>query len=225
MNKFLLLTCLLLAFESQSCTIPFADKKGIEMFLESEFRSAYWPLSQYYESQINGTYCGVASAVMVLNALNIPRPFAWPNDNVKLFTQANFFSEAVLKVVDHDAILEKGMSLHELARAISAWGVQTKSLYASNLTEQMFREFLKNTLVQTDRFIIANYYRPLIQGVYGGHFSPIAAYDQKTDSLLLLDVYRHEFTSTWIEVPKFLEAMQKMSTESGLSRGLILIQK
>lgn len=207
-------------------TILLTEKQGIQMLKESEFSDAYWPLSQYYDSQINATYCGVASAVMVLNALDIPKPHAWPDDlYADLFTQENFFSEEVLKVVDHSSILKNGMTLEELNRAVGAWGVQTESIYATTLSEESLRDFLKATLTQTDRFIIANYHRPVIQGVYGGHFSPIAAYDQNTDSVLILDVYRHQFTGTWVKLSIFFKALHPVDSDSGLSRGLLLIQK
>lgn len=199
-------------------------EKGIEMLLESRYRAAYWALSQYYETQDNQTYCGIASAVMVLNALEIPSPYAWPGDPYSsLFTQHNFFSDDVLQKVDHKSILKRGLSIADLSLAISAWHVKTEVVYGNHLSEESLRELLKLYLVQTDRFIIANYYRPVIQGVCGGHFSPIGAYDQETDSVLILDVYRHEYTSTWVPLSKFLEALQPIDSDSKLPRGLLLV--
>lgn len=231
-KKHLLSICFILLFFSshpssaQNEVIPFNEQKGIQMFLDSDFKSAYWPLIQYYDTQINQTYCGVASAVMVLNALNVPRPYDWPNDYYgKLFTQNNFFSESVCKQVDHNLVLKKGLTLQELSLAMEAWGVQTQIIYADEMTETAFREVLKDNLGQIDRFIIANYFRPLIQGVCGGHFSPIAAYDQNTDSLLILDVYRHQFGPTWIKLSKFFAAIQPEDNSSQMPRGLLLISK
>lgn len=231
--RYLILTALLISpfycldsKEFNNSTTPLIEKKGVEMLLESNYRDAYWPLSQFHEAQVNGTYCGIASSVMVLNALNIPRPIAWTrNTPARLFNQENFFSEEVCNRIDKKVVLKQGLTLAELSQAIDAWNVPVETLYADKLTEESFRELLKLNLVKTDRFIIANYYRPLIQGVFGGHFSPLAAYDQSTDSVLIMDVNRYDFVSTWVPLPLFLRSMQTVDSDSNELRGLILIHR
>ena len=48
--------------------------QGARLLLESEANRAYWPLSIQFVTQKNQAYCGVASLVMVLNALGVPPP-------------------------------------------------------------------------------------------------------------------------------------------------------
>ena len=68
------------------------DPVGQSRLLESEFKQAYWPLSIFFETQKNQAYCAVASSVIALNALGIPRPQtkAWPD--FAFFTQDDFFA-------------------------------------------------------------------------------------------------------------------------------------
>ena len=46
---------------------------GESFFFESEAREAYFPLANHFVTQKHQSYCGVASIVMVLNALQLPR--------------------------------------------------------------------------------------------------------------------------------------------------------
>jgi hypothetical protein len=211
----------LCAIESNANSVPLIQKQGVDMFMQSQYREAYWPLSQYYELQ-QKNHCGIASAVMVLNALQISRPQVWAGSPFNLFTQDNFFSDAVCKYINKKEVETNGVSLADLALAMETWGVNVKTIYADTLTVNTFRDLLKGYLVKTDRFIIANYNRNVIQNSGGGHISPIAAYDQETDSVLIMDVYRCRFTGTWVKLPQLLAAMQAVESSSVI-RGLLLV--
>ena len=54
--------------------IDVRSDEGGKLLFESEARAAYMPLSVNFLSQKTQSYCGVASIVMVLNALDIPAP-------------------------------------------------------------------------------------------------------------------------------------------------------
>jgi hypothetical protein len=51
-----------------------SDRARAELLLESEALRSYWPLSIHFETQKNQAFCGVASIVIVLNALGVPAP-------------------------------------------------------------------------------------------------------------------------------------------------------
>lgn len=200
--------------------VPLIEKEGKERFFQSEYKDAYWPLSQHYETQ-KKRYCGVASAVMVLNALEVPRPQIWPGSISRLYTQDNFFD--VCKSVDKNLVDTRGVTLGELAQALEDCGVGVEIVYEVNVDS--FRELLKKHLVETDRFIITNYSRDVVQKKGGGHISPIAAYDQISDSVLILDVFRCRYTGTWVSLPLLVSAMQTIDNDSGMFRGLIIVQR
>ena len=56
----------------------FTTHDGEAYFAESDAREAYFPLASNFLTQKTQAYCGVASIVMVLNALGVPRPLS-PN--------------------------------------------------------------------------------------------------------------------------------------------------
>ena len=47
---------------------------GQKLLFEAESRAAYFPLSLQFVTQQSQSFCGVASLVMVLNALKVPAP-------------------------------------------------------------------------------------------------------------------------------------------------------
>jgi hypothetical protein len=64
---------------AQTLTLPenlidFNSKQGSQLLLGSEALQSYWPLTIHFVTQKNQAFCGVASIVMVLNALGVPAP-------------------------------------------------------------------------------------------------------------------------------------------------------
>lgn len=72
-------------------------------------------------------------------------------------------------------------------------------------------------------YVIANYQRELIGQPRGAHFSPIGAYDEATDSFLLLDVARYKFPPVWVRADDLFKSMNTQDSEIPRSRGFILV--
>jgi len=74
--------------------------------------------------------------------------------------------------------------------------------------------------------MIASFDRQVLGQTGGGHFSPVAAYDEDTDSALVLDVARFKYPPFWVALPLLWKAMAT-STEpsSGRPRGYALVQR
>lgn len=232
MNKLITIAIAILLFttcalraeeESKAIITPLAPGLGVQMLLESHYRCAFWSLIQFYETQIYNTYCGVASAVIVLNAMNIERPTVPKYGTYRLFIQDNFFTDKVSQIVSQESVLQKGMTLDELAKAVSTYDVKTSTVHASQITMDDFREMVKKHTRTRHHFMIANYSRPALHQIGQGHFSPIAAYDEQKDALLVLDVSRYKYTITWVDLPHFFMSMQTIDHEANASRGVLLI--
>lgn len=58
----------------------------------------------------------------------------------------------------------------------------------------------------------------------GGHFSPIAAYDAESDSVLVLDVARFKYPPFWVTIEKLCQAMKTVEPVSGRPRGFALVR-
>ena len=69
------------------------------MLLHSEARQSYWNLSVQFLTQKTQSFCGVASIVMVLNALGVPAPTTPEYRPYTVFTQENFFNDQTEEVL------------------------------------------------------------------------------------------------------------------------------
>ena len=73
--------------------IDLTSEQGEHLLLDSEARQAYWALSIQFVTQKNRAYCGVASIVMVLNALRVEAPSTPEFKPYNTFTQDNVFDK------------------------------------------------------------------------------------------------------------------------------------
>src|SRR5664279_1916153 len=70
----------------------------------------YWQLAPNFTAQITQSYCSVASAVTVLNAMPIPKPVDPAYAPYAYFTQSNFFTPEVVKIISPQTVLAMGMT-------------------------------------------------------------------------------------------------------------------
>jgi hypothetical protein len=52
----------------------------------------------------------------------------------------------------------------------------------------------------------------------------VAAYDAVTDRFLILDVTRGKYPLAWVPASRLFSAMQAVDSDSGLSRGFVVIK-
>jgi hypothetical protein len=205
--------------------VDFQARQGQQYFLESKARAAYWPLASEFVTQKNGAFCGVASLVMVLNGLGIPAPDVAHVGPYKAFNQDNVFNAATEAIVEQSKILQRGMTLDELAGLFGAFGVKAKVVHASQASLEEFREAARDYLSRERHFVLVNYLRAAIGQVRDGHISPLGAYDEKTDRFLILDVARFKYPPVWVEAKELFSAMSTIDHGNGnRSRGYVLVE-
>jgi Phytochelatin synthase len=73
--------------------------------------------------------------------------------------------------------------------------------------------------------LVVSYTRKTLGQTGTGHFSPIAAYDTVSDSLLILDTARFKYGAHWVALPLMFQAMQPIDPDTGRSRGYVLLTK
>jgi hypothetical protein len=204
--------------------IPLASIQGENLLLESQARADYFLLSNQFVTQINQAYCGVASSVMVLNALGLPAPESPQYKPFKVFTQENFFARAETnRVVSAEIVSKQGMTLAQLGGVLSSHGAKVKVYYGSDVDLERFRSLLIENLSVRDKFVIVNYLRKTIGQERGGHISPIAAYNRKTDRFLILDVSRYKYPPVWVKAIDLWQAIRTM--DANKTRGFVLVGK
>ena len=204
--------------------INFNSPKGEQLLLESNARQDYFPLSIHFVTQDNQAYCGVASIVMVLNALSLPAPEASEYPGYHLFTQKNFFNNLkTQQVVAAETVARQGMTLEEIEKLLESYPVQARAYHGSDLTLAEFRQLVKINLQQPDNFVLVNYLRRTIGQERGGHISPIAAYNEQSDRFLILDVSRYKYPPIWVKAEELWQALGTVDSVSGKTRGFVLI--
>ena len=206
--------------------ITFSSTQGEQLLLTSKARQDYWPLSIQFVTQNNQAYCGVASMVMVLNALAIPAPVAPAYSPYHVFTQENFFNnEQTRKVLAPEVVSQKGMTLDQLGQFLGSYSVKVKVYHAGQISLEEFRRLAVENLKQSDSFVVVNYLRKAIGQEKGGHISPLAAYNEQTDRFLILDVSRYKYPPVWVKAADLWQAMATMDSESGKTRGFVLVSR
>ncbi len=203
--------------------IALNSSEGEQLLLESKTRKDYWPLSLQFVSQKNGAYCGVASGVMVLNALAVPAPSAPELGPYKTFTQENFFNEQNQKFLPAQVVSSKGMTLDQLGKLLEAYPVKTAIYHGEKSSLEEFRKIGANVLQEPNNFVLVNYLRKTMGQEAGGHISPLAAYSEKTDRFLILDVSRYKYPPVWVKASELWNSMNTMDTDSGKTRGFVVV--
>lgn len=215
----------LLTDETTSPTY-FNTEEGQNLLLGSNHRCDFWHLIQYYDTQKTYAHCSVASSVMVLNALDIEKPKEEKYRCYSLFTQDNFFTDKVKAVVDPEDVARRGMSVDEITKSLNSFDtVKAGAFYTSDLSVDKFRDLLKTTLRDKSTFIIVNYLRTAIGQTGGGHFSPVGAYNEKEDKVLILDVSRYRYAPAWVKTETLYKAMGVIEGDDSSPRGFVMVSK
>ncbi len=216
---------------AQTLTLPqnliaFNSPEGEKLLFESQSRDDFFPLGMQFVTQNNQAYCGVASIVMVLNGLQIPAPEAQQYSPYRVFTQENFFNnEATRKVLAPEVVSRMGMTLEQIGQLLASYGVKVKVYHAADTNLENFRKLVSENLKQPANFVLINYLRKEIGQEKGGHISPIAAYNEKTDRFLIMDVARYKYPPVWVKTADLWKAMAKPDSVSRKTRGFVFVSR
>jgi hypothetical protein len=224
--------CLALSISSASAeTLRLPDNltgfdtdQGEVYFVESDAREAYFPLSSNFLTQKTQSFCGVASIVMVLNSLGVPAPEVAEYQPYHTFTQDNVLDERTDAVLPRATLAEIGMTLDQIGGILDAKGVSASVHHAMDTSLDEFRTMARAALAEKGRFVIVNYLRKAMGQEKGGHISPLAAYDSKSDRFLILDVARYKYPPVWVSASDLFTAMNTTDSDNdNKTRGFVVI--
>jgi hypothetical protein len=202
----------------------FSTPEGEAYFAESDAREAYFPLASNFVTQKTQTYCGVASMVMVLNALGLPAPAAPEYAPYRTFTQDNVLSEQTDAVLPRETLARQGMTLDQLGAILATQPVHAEVRHASESSADGFRQLASAYLREPGHFVLVNYLRKAMGEQAGGHISPLAAYDAKADRFLILDVARYKYPPVWVRTADLFAALNTPdAVNDNKTRGFVLV--
>lgn len=233
--------------------VYWGTKASENMFSQSQHKSDFWALSNFYEAQNNKTFCGVASSTIVLNALRIhsdkakqvpldttvinvadtayfPKENNWTpyfhryTQNTVLRNSPKPRIEVFGKPHNQGDKPDYGMQIKQLSDMLATHNVNVKTVVITDKTDFAdAKEDIVKALDNKDEYVIANYYRKAVQQKGGGHFSPIAAYDKVSDSFLVMDTNSVKYPWAWIPSKELLNAMNTSDTNG--NRGYLIVSE
>lgn len=237
------------AYSKQVAVVNWNSEEGISRLERSKYKGDFYRLAHHFKPQINPAACGQGAATVVLSAIfelnHKPFPVIeeWPiafGDKkyplqYRLINESNFFNEETDQVLDRRTISMKitkkdgsfggGIDLDELQKMLKIHGVKSKLVNVKEYNEKDlagFRDLVKQVVNSSKDFLVLNYdhsYKSLM----GGHFSPVAAYDEKSDSVLMLDVAAHRNPWIWINLSDVYHAMNTQNYAKTAYRGYLVV--
>ena len=128
-----------------------------------------------------------------------------------------------------DGIYSGGIGLQDLTDVMRAHkNVDAKYVIfagddASTAGAKQFRDMVKKITSSNDVYLIANYHMSAMYDKNSGHYSPIVAYYEDGDYVLVMDVASHLGVWVWIKLEDLYRLMN--GTLSGIKRGYIVVKR
>ena len=222
-----------------SC-VAFSSRKGRSMFesaMKTKGLKSFYNLMEQHSTQTEPAFCGVSTLVIALNALAVDPRQTWKGP-------WRWYEESMLNCcIDLEKIKETGITLPVFKCLAVCQGLAVRLEHVDadvdreNSKEaalERFRASVREACLETenddkggeitiDRILVVSYNRKILGQTGTGHFSPIAAYDQASDSVLILDTARFKYGAHWVKLPLVFEAMQPTDPDTGRSRGHVML--
>ena len=229
--------------------IEWDSKESMKRISRSPHKIDFFPLSNHFASQENKIFCGLTAAAIVLNALHLGKSGNLPEDQQSIEKKERawlpkgfnpFLRKYTTRNVLNDQTKRKaevlGRPIKIKGKMKKDYGLQLRQLaqvLRSNRTKVTVRivneavdiksirvEIIKN-LVTKDDYVLINYARKALGQKGGGHISPLGAYDQQSDSFLIMDVNPNKAPWVWVKFKDLISAMRTFDTIE--NRGYLLI--
>jgi hypothetical protein len=197
---------------------------GTNLLLKSDLNKQFFSVMPYVTTEEHESFCGPASIASVLNSLQTKnRPVVPQFSPYQYFTQDSLFIEATGKIIAKEKVVAGGMTLEQVGKFLEIWAGNPSIHYGSALSISQFRKLITSSLSNPNHRLIVNFDRKALGQIGAGHFSPIGAYDTKSDSVLILDVAKYKYPPVWVKTNDLFTAIQTTDPTSGKSRGLMQI--
>ncbi|MDX2083059.1 MAG: phytochelatin synthase family protein [Rickettsiales bacterium] len=238
------------SYSKEVAVVNWNSIEGISRLERTKFKGDFYRLAHHFKPQINPAACGQGAATVVLSAIyelnHKPFPVIeeWPVTiadkkyplQYRLFNETNFFNHKTDEILDRRAISMKvtkedgsfggGIDIDELQKMLKVHGVKSKLVNVEKFSDEKledFRKLVKEVVNSDKEFLLLNYDHSY-KGLMGGHFSPLAAYDEKSDSVLMLDVAAHRNPWIWINLSDIYHAMNTKNYAQTSYRGYLIVK-
>ena len=235
--------------EAPQALLAFNSEAGIARLARARAKADFAGLANQFEAQSNIVFCGPTTATIVLNTVRSGSP-ELPRDRSRLrpgdaqhlpgtvelavprFTQDNVIDKGpksraqVLGEpmnVDGKTLRDAGYQLRQFDALLRAHDLATRLVVVDDtMAEQAIRAELVDNLQRSGDYVIVNYRRREVGQAGGGHISPLGAYDEASDSVLVMDVNPASAGWVWMPVATLVKGMRSFDTIE--NRGYILVR-
>ena len=231
--------------------VEWSSAESVERLSRSSHKVDFFPLTNHFTSQDNSIFCGPVSSAIVLNALRLGKKGGLPSDRSSIaedemawlwqdadpfygkYTPNNVLNERTksrlevlgkLILIEGDPKRDYGLQLRQLAQVLRSHGLEvvTRVVHDGADSAAIRREIAAN-LAAGDDYVLVNYARRSLGQPGGGHISPLGAYDEHSDSFLILDVNPNRAPWVWVDADDLIAAMRTFDTVE--NRGYVLISE
>lgn len=205
--------------------IYLTDPAGMDLFENAKITAPYFKLASYLESEHILTFCGPATIAAVMNSLDVKRPVPEQLFPFALFTQDDIFTPENQAVKPYPQVEHDGLVLSQLAQFFVNLGVSAEFHHADEFDADGLRTTIKTVLADPAKRLVVNYTRKPLNQIGDGHISPVAAFDEDTDRVLILDVARYKYPPVWLTVADLYGAMNTVDSGSQQKRGIVIVSQ
>ena len=149
---------------------------------------------------------------------------------IQRYTPKNFMSDKIQTVKSFKQLYGEpikgkkdfGLQLRQLHEIFILHGVKSKlRVVGKKLSQEEIKKELLDNLKRQGDYVIVNYKRSAMGQKGPGHISPLGAYDQITDSFLIMDVNSSRYDWVWIKSEILIKAMRTFDMVE--NRGYLLV--
>ncbi len=153
------------------------------------------------------------------------------------YTQDSFFTEAEQRVKSPAQVCgepikgtaDYGYQLSQFEKALKAHGLTVEAFVVDDAADKEaqakqtneIRSLFAENLANPENFAVVNFSRKSLDQAGGGHISPLGAYDERSDSFLVLDVNPNTSNWFWVSTEVLVSAMRTKDTEK--NRGYVIV--
>jgi hypothetical protein len=196
------------------------DTDAGQIVLRRSVTPDYEPLTRYWVQQ-GQMLCCAASAVIVMNSVQLEEGH----------TQDDLFVPETAHIITLDGFQNGQATLEKVAALIRVRsGLTATAIHAGEGPGEgdlaAFRRQVKENAANVGDYMMVNYSLMYLAGLGegGGHCSPLAAYDEQEDLVLLLDP-RGRYRWAWLSLVSLYEAMNTIDEVSQAHRGWLTVTK
>ena len=231
--------------------VEWSSEESVQRLARSSHKRDFFPLSNHFVSQDNKIFCGPASSATVLNALRLGKKKGLPEDELSIarnerawlpkgfnpffgkYTPNNVLNDRTKSRVEvlgkpiaigGELKADYGLQLDQLARVLHAHGLDvTVRVVSANADADSIKREIASNLATGDDYVLVNYARKSLGQKGGGHISPLGAYDETSDSFLIMDVNPNRAPWVWVKSDDLIAAMRTFDTVD--NRGYLLVSE